>query len=107
MWMSPKIRLSSPAVRDVGVQLGRAEVGVTEHLLNAPQVGAAVEQVRGERVPQQMGMDALRVEPRDGGDSSQDQERARPGERPASRVEEELGSPATVEVRAPAREIPP
>ena len=37
------------AARDVGVNLGRADVGVAEHRHGA-QVGAAFDQMRGERV---------------------------------------------------------
>jgi hypothetical protein len=105
MWMSPKIRLSSPAVRDVGVQLGRAEIGVAEHLLHATEVGAALEEVRRERVPEQMRMDTLRIEARGSRQPPQDQERAGPGERPALRVQEELGAVAAVEERPAAREV--
>jgi hypothetical protein len=38
-----KIYFPSPPIRNVGVELGRGEIGVAEHLLNAPQVGAAFE----------------------------------------------------------------
>ena len=33
-----------------------------EHLLNGPQVGASLEQVRRERVAQEVRVDALRLE---------------------------------------------
>ena len=39
----------------MGVDLGAAEARVTEHLLHHPEVGAAVEQVRGGAVAQRMG----------------------------------------------------
>ena len=39
---------------DVRVNLGRRNVGVAEHLLNDPQVGAVAQQVRREAVPEQM-----------------------------------------------------
>src|SRR6185369_11029701 len=39
-------------LEDVRVNLRRREIGVAEHQLNRAQVGAALEQVRGERVPQ-------------------------------------------------------
>ena len=45
--------------------------------------------------------------PRLRGELAQDQERARAGERPALRVEEELRPVAAVEVRAAAREVAP
>ena len=40
--------------RDLGVALRRAQAGVAEQLLDRPQVGAAVEQVRGAGVAQRM-----------------------------------------------------
>ena len=61
-----------------------------EHLLNAAEVGAALEQVRRERVPQQVRVDAFRLEARAPGETPQDQERACARERPALSVEEEL-----------------
>ena len=78
---------------------------MAEHLLDAAQVGAALEQVRGERVPQEVRMDALRLEAGLLGEPAQDQERAGAGERPALRVEEELGPVAAVEVRPAAGEV--
>src|SRR3990172_12905187 len=43
----------------VGVYLGGAGAGVTQQLLHDPQLGAAVQQVGGERVSKQVGEDAL------------------------------------------------
>ena len=37
-----------PALRHVGVDLGAGERAVAEHLLDRPEIGAAVEQVAGE-----------------------------------------------------------
>ena len=59
-----EVRLAPPAVGDVRVELGRAEVGVAEHLLDAAQVGAALEQVRRERVAEQVRVDASGLEAR-------------------------------------------
>ena len=66
MGVAAEVDVAAAAVGDVRVELGRAEVGVAEHLLHAAQVGAAFEQVRGERVPQQVRVDALRLEARRG-----------------------------------------
>ena len=41
-----------PGVGDVGVDLRRGQRGVTEQLLDAAQVGSALQQVGGHRVPQ-------------------------------------------------------
>ena len=81
------------------------EVGVAEHLLDAAQVGAALEQVRRERVAQQVRVDALGLEAGLLGEPAQDQERARAGERAALRVQEELGTVAAVEVGPAAGEV--
>jgi hypothetical protein len=45
-----EVGLAAAAIRDVRVDLGRCEICVPEHLLDAAQIGAALEQVRGERV---------------------------------------------------------
>ena len=79
MRVAAEVDVAAPAVRDVRVELGRAEVGVAEHLLDAAQVGTALEQVRGERMAQQVRVDALRLEARAAGEAAQDQERARRG----------------------------
>ena len=76
-----------------------------EHLLDGAQVGAALEQVRRERVPEQVGMHALRVEPRLLGEPPKDQERARAGEAAAAGVQEQLRAVTRVEIRTAAREV--
>ena len=43
VWMSLVVQLAPPTIGYVGVELGRGEVGVPEHLLHAPQVGASLE----------------------------------------------------------------
>ena len=40
---------------DVGVDLGRGDVRVAEHLLNSAQIRPAFEKVSGERVSEGMG----------------------------------------------------
>ena len=42
---------------DVGVHFGRRDAGVAEQFLNDPQVGAVLEQVCGETVPQHVRRD--------------------------------------------------
>ncbi len=46
-------------VGDVGVDLGSADVGVTEHGLDAAEVGAVHEEVGGERVAESVGGDVF------------------------------------------------
>ena len=52
--MGPSVDAAQAARRDVRVDLRRRQVGVAEELLDDPQVGAAVEEVRGERVAQRV-----------------------------------------------------
>src|SRR5918994_4405206 len=105
MWVRSKVQLAASPIGYVRIELGGREVGVTQHLLNAPQVGAALEQVRRERVAQQVGVDALGVEPGLRREASQDQEGAGAGERTPARVEEELGAVAPVEMRPAPRDV--
>src|SRR5947208_3160100 len=100
-----KVQLSSAPIGYVRVELGRREVCVPEHLLHRAQVGAALEEMGGERVPQEVRMDTTRLEARGRGEAAQDQEGAGPGERAALGIQEELGAVALVEVGAPARVV--
>src|SRR4051794_15564410 len=107
MWVRTEVQLATAAIGYVGIELGGREVGMPEQLLQGAEVGAALEQVRGERVAQQVRVHALRLEAGLAGEPAQDQEGAGSGERPALRVQEELGAVARVEVRPAAREVEP
>ena len=85
-----EIQLPTAPIGYVGVELGRGEVGVPQHLLDGAQVGAALEQVGRERMAQKVRMHALRLEPGLGGKASQDQKGARTGQPAAFGVEKEL-----------------
>ena len=61
--MRPSVDLADPLAGQVGVQLGRADTRMSEQLLDDPQVGAALEQVRRERVAQRVRADPV-AEPR-------------------------------------------
>jgi len=65
--VAAEVDVAPAAVGDVGVKLGRAEVGMAQHLLDAAQVGTAFEQVRGERVAQQVRMHPFGLEARAAG----------------------------------------
>src|SRR3954470_23571777 len=78
---------------------------MTEHLLDRPQVCASLEQVRGERVPQQMGVNALWLEPGLARELAQDEECAGARERAAAGVQEQLRAVALVEVGPAAPEV--
>src|SRR5437899_7721104 len=105
MWMRLVVQLASAPVGYVGVELGGREIGVPEHLLHAAQIRAALEQMRGERVPEEVRVDPLRLEAGARGQAAQAQERARPRQRAAPRVQEELRPVTPVEERPPARGI--
>ena len=77
-----------------------------EHLLDASQVGTAFEEVRRERVPQEMRVHAPGLEPGAVGEPAEDEECPRAGQRAAARVEEEVGTVTTVEVRSSQRHVP-
>jgi len=62
--MRLEIQLAPPPIGYVGVQLGGREIGVSEHLLHGAQIGAALQQMRCERVPQQVRMHTIRLEAR-------------------------------------------
>ena len=49
---------------------------MAEHLLHRAEVGAALEQVRRERVPEEVGVDPLRLQAGLLGEAPQDEERA-------------------------------
>src|SRR4051794_39626804 len=94
-----EIQLAPPAVGYVGVELSCRQIGMPEHLLDRAQVGASLEQVRCEGVPQEVRVDALGLEPGLVGEAAQDQKDACARERPAVRVQEQLLPVAPVEVR--------
>ena len=97
MRVRAEVRLAAVPVGDVRVALGRSDIGVAEHLLDAPEVGAPFEQVGRERVAEEMRMHAARLEARAVGQAAEDQERSRPGQCAATCVEEEIGAMPTVE----------
>ena len=104
--MGLEVDVSSPPVGDVRVALRRPEVGVAEHLLHGAEVRSALEEMRRERVPEEVGVDAARLEACPIGQLAQDEKGTGAGERAAACVEEELRAVAAIEVRAAEREVP-
>src|SRR5688572_9951843 len=102
-----EVGIAPPPIRNMRVDLGRPEVRVPEHLLDAAQVRAPFEQVRGERVTEETRVDPFRVEARLRREPPDDQEGAGACERAALGVEEDLRAVAPVEVGAPAGEVAP
>src|SRR5690242_19016062 len=89
--VTAEIEVAPATVGNVGVQLGRAEVGVSEHLLDASQICSAFEQVGGEGVAQEVRVHALRLKACAAGEAAQDQECAGAREGAALGVQEQLG----------------
>src|SRR5947207_5767910 len=91
--------------RHVRVDLRRREVLVTEELLDDAQVGAAVEQMRGERVPQRVRRHADR---QTGAHAQAIEPVAQPAhaERSATVVEEDLDRRRLVTVMALQEDLP-
>src|SRR3954469_23685042 len=105
MWVRLEVQLSTSPIGYVRVELGGGGVGIAEHLLDAAKVGAALQQVRRERVTEQVRMDALRLEPRLLGEPAKDQEGTGTRQGAAARVQEELGTAPPVEVGAAHRGV--
>src|SRR5579864_6232199 len=78
---------------------------MAEHFLNRPEVGAALEQMGGEGVAEEVGVDTLGLQPGGPGEAAKDEEGAGAGQRPALGIEEELGPVAAVEVGPAPREV--
>ncbi len=100
-----EVRVPAAPVGDVRVELRRGEIGVPEHLLHRPQVRSPLEQVRRERVAEEMGMHTLGLEARLLGEPAEDEERPGAGQGTALGVQEELGPATAVEERPAAGEV--
>ncbi len=103
--MRLEVHLAPSTVRDVRVALRRSEIRVAEHLLDGAEVGAAFEQMCRERMAEEMGMDATRLEPGPVRELPQDQECSGARQRAAARVQEELRPIPPVEMSAAEGEI--
>ena len=75
---------------------------MSEHFLNRSQICASLDEVCGERMAKDVGMDAGRIEACLPGKRTEDEERSGARERPAFRVQEQLRAVPPVEVRASA-----
>ena len=82
----PVNRFESRAI-DMRIDLCRRDVGVTQHRLDRSQVGAAFEQVRGERVAQCMRRDPL-IDARDQRIAANELPKALSGERFSRPIDE-------------------
>lgn len=50
VWVRSVVQLPAPPIGYVGVELCRRQIGMSQHFLNGAEIGAALEQVRGEGV---------------------------------------------------------
>src|SRR3954470_20547815 len=57
-WVGQRVHLLEPPRLYPSVCLRRADRCMAEKLLNCPQIGTTLEQMRGERVPQRVRRDA-------------------------------------------------
>ena len=53
---------AQPLALNMGIDLRRRDIGVAEHLLDAAQIGAVIEEMAGEGVAQHMRRQPRRVE---------------------------------------------
>jgi hypothetical protein len=92
MRMRLEVQLPTAPIGYVGIELGRCEVRVAEHLLDGTQVGSSLQEMSREGMSQEMWMDALRLEPCLAGEPPKDEEDARASQPAALGVQEELGA---------------
>ena len=102
MRVSAEVQVTAAAIADVRVELGRREIGMAEHFLDAAKIGSAFEQVRSERVPQQVGVDPLWLQTCLFRQTAQDEKDARSRQPSTLRVEKELRPMTAVEMWATA-----
>ena len=100
-----EVDVPASAVGDVRVALRRPEIGVAQHLLHRAQVSASLEEVRRERMPEEVRVHPDGLEARALRELAQDEERAGARERSAARVQEELSAVAAIEVGTTEREV--
>ena len=99
MGMSPPVDFLQPLQAHVRVDLGGGEAGVPEQLLHGPDVGAPVEQVRGEGVAERVRGHAL-AEVGPGKVLAEDEADAAVRDPPAPLVDEQ-GARGVAETRRP------
>jgi hypothetical protein len=58
-WMKLPMNSFEPLLIDMRVDLRGRNIGVAEHLLNNPQIGAVSEQVRRETMPEKVRVNVL------------------------------------------------
>src|SRR5260221_52010 len=95
-----------PLAEHMGIDLRRRDIGVAEHLLDAAQIGAVVEEMAGEGVAQHMRRDAPGIDAGEDGEVLEELAAAPPREmalRTARWKEEARGLALGEELAAPRR----
>jgi hypothetical protein len=105
MWVRTEVRVTPARIRNMGIDLGGAQVRVAEHLLHRAQVRAPLEEMRGEGMAEEVGMHPCRIETRFRGQAPEDEEGAGTGQPAALRVEEELRAVPAIEERPAPGEV--
>lgn len=103
--MGGEVRLLTTLVRDVRVALCGGQVGMPEHLLDAPKIRASFEEMGRERVTEQVRVDATGLEPSLLSEPTENEECARAGQRSTAGIEKEVGPMAAIEMRPAEREV--
>src|SRR6058998_695714 len=97
-WVEASIHLPHGRRRQVRVDLRRRDVDVAEHDLDRAEVGAALEQVARERVPEHVGRDAV-AEAGSVRGLPHDRPQGLPREAPAAGVHEQSATVACARIR--------
>ena len=86
--MTPIDQFDELTAVNMRVNLRRRNVRMPQHGLQRPQISAARQKMRGKGMPQDMGADLRRVEPRMRGKVLNDLEQANPADMPPARRKE-------------------
>ena len=86
--MTPIDQFDELAAVDMRVNLRRRDVCMPQHGLQRPQISAARQKMRGKGMPQDMGADLCRVQPRMRGKVLNDLEQANTADMPRPRRKE-------------------
>ena len=88
--MKPSVDIAEAGGVDVGVDLGRPDVGVAEKFLDGTDIRTMRKHMRGKAVPEYVRGDAVRGNPDRGGPCTDDLEDALSRKRPAEPRQEDM-----------------
>src|SRR5260221_11593611 len=78
--MMPRHEIFQPTRSDMGIDLSRRNVGMTEHFLQGTQIGTVIQEMRGEGVTQDMRRDGGGTDLRPDGDGREHLPETLPGQ---------------------------